>query len=119
MSEPANLLMIEFLAWIASRRRTYSETMEAWQTTCPRHAIWENALIDDLIQLNRSDTIRDPEDNADAARHSVSRRAKRTKLSDSIASLDLLPASFVLSSITAPAKPRESLLRKAQSSRLS
>ena len=61
MSESANLLMIEFLAWISSRRRTYSETMEAWQTTCPRHAVWENALIDDLIQLNRSSTIRDPE----------------------------------------------------------
>ena len=61
MSESANLLMIEFLAWISSRRRTYSETMEAWQTTCPRHAVWENALIDDLIQINRSNTIRDPE----------------------------------------------------------
>jgi hypothetical protein len=35
--------------------------MEAWQTTCPRHAVWENALIDELIQLNRSSTIRDPE----------------------------------------------------------
>ena len=61
MSESANLLMIEFLAWISSRRRTYSETMEAWQTTCPRHSVWENALIDDLIQINRSNTIRDPE----------------------------------------------------------
>jgi len=61
MSESANLLMIEFLAWISSRRRTYSETMEAWQSTCPRHTIWEDALIDDLIHLNRSSTTRDPE----------------------------------------------------------
>lgn len=61
MSESANLLMIEFLAWISSRRRTYSETMEAWQSHCPRQTIWEDALIDDLIQLNRSSTTRDPE----------------------------------------------------------
>jgi hypothetical protein len=61
MSESTNLLMIEFLAWISSRRRTYSETMEAWQSHCPRQTIWEDALIDDLIRLDRSSTSRDPE----------------------------------------------------------
>jgi hypothetical protein len=25
--------------------------MEAWQTSCPRHTIWEDALIDGLIQV--------------------------------------------------------------------
>jgi hypothetical protein len=61
MSESAKLLMREFLQWIASRRRTYSETMEAWQSTCPRHTIWEDALIDGLIQVNRNETARNPE----------------------------------------------------------
>jgi hypothetical protein len=61
MSESANLLMLEFLAWLSSRRRTYAETMNAWQTTCPRHTVWEDAIMDELIQLNRSDTLRDPE----------------------------------------------------------
>lgn len=61
MSQAANLLMLEFLDWISSRRRTYSETMNAWQSTCPRHTIWEDAMIDGYIQLNRADTIRDPE----------------------------------------------------------
>jgi hypothetical protein len=61
MSESANLLMLEFLAWISSRRRTYAETMNAWQTTCPRHMIWEDAMIDGYIQLNRDGSHSDPE----------------------------------------------------------
>jgi hypothetical protein len=43
--------MIEFLAWISRRRRTYAEAMEAWQSTCPRHTVWEDALTDGLIQV--------------------------------------------------------------------
>jgi hypothetical protein len=61
MSESVNLLMLEFLAWISSRRRTYGDVMEAWQTTCPRHTVWEDAMIDGYVQLNRRDTLRDPE----------------------------------------------------------
>jgi hypothetical protein len=25
--------------------------MEAWQTTCPRHTVWEDALIEGLIRV--------------------------------------------------------------------
>ena len=55
MPEPVNLLMLEFLTWISSRRRTYGEAMEAWQTTCPRHTVWEDALIDGLIRFENGD----------------------------------------------------------------
>ena len=51
MSEPMSLLMLEFLTWVSSRRRTYAEAMEAWRSTCPRHTVWEDALIDGLIQV--------------------------------------------------------------------
>ena len=61
MSESANFLMLEFLSWVSSRRRTYAEAMNAWQTTCPRHTIWEDAIIDGLIQLNGAGTGHDPE----------------------------------------------------------
>jgi len=61
MSESVNLLMLEFLAWISSRCWTYGDVMEAWQTTCPRHTVWEDAMIDGYVQLNRRDTLRDPE----------------------------------------------------------
>jgi hypothetical protein len=61
MPESANLLMLEFLSWISSRTRTYAEAMNAWQTSCPRHTIWEDAIIDGLIQLNGAETLHDPE----------------------------------------------------------
>jgi len=61
MSESVNLLMLEFLAWISSRRRTYAETMNAWQSTCPRHTVWEDAMIDGFIELNRKPAFVDPE----------------------------------------------------------
>jgi len=51
MAEPVSLLMLEFLTWISSRRRTYGEAMEAWRSTCPRHSVWEDALADGLIQI--------------------------------------------------------------------
>ena len=60
MSESANLLMLEFLSWLSSRRRTYSETMDAWQSHCPRQTIWEDAMIDGYIELNRQVADRDP-----------------------------------------------------------
>lgn len=61
MMESANLLMIEFLSWISSRPRTYSETMDAWQSHCPRQTIWEDAMIDGYIQLSRQESNQDPE----------------------------------------------------------
>ncbi|HEY7320225.1 MAG TPA: hypothetical protein VIE89_21860 [Candidatus Binatia bacterium] len=51
MREPVDPLMLQFLTWVASRDRTYAEAMEAWQTTCPRHTVWEDALINGFIQL--------------------------------------------------------------------
>jgi len=51
MNEPVSPLTREFLAWISSRPRTYAEAMEAWRTMCPRHSVWEDALINGLIQF--------------------------------------------------------------------
>ena len=39
------------LGWIASRPRTYAETMEAWRSNCPRHPVWDDAVIDGLVQV--------------------------------------------------------------------
>ncbi len=58
MLEPVGPLTLQFLAWVASRRRTYAEAMEAWQTTCPRHTVWEDALIDGLIQVQSQGSSR-------------------------------------------------------------
>jgi hypothetical protein len=57
MAEPVSLLMIEFLTWVSSRRRTYAESMDAWRSSCPRHLVWEDAITDRLIQITSGDTL--------------------------------------------------------------
>ena len=61
MAESVNLLMREFLDWVSSRPRTYAEAMEAWQSHCPRQTIWEDAMIDGFVELNRREGVADPE----------------------------------------------------------
>ena len=61
MSESPQMLMLEFLSWVADRRRTYDEAMEAWQSHCPRQTIWEDAIIDGYIQLSSVNSIHDAE----------------------------------------------------------
>jgi hypothetical protein len=52
--EPASLIMLQFLAWVADRPRTYRDTMDAWHSTCPRLSVWEDAIIDGLVCLENN-----------------------------------------------------------------
>ena len=52
LSEPARLIMLQFLAWVADRPRSYPETMEAWRSTCPRLSVWEDAITDGLVRID-------------------------------------------------------------------
>ena len=36
-------LILDLLEWLAKRERTYDETIDAWRTSCPKLAIWEDA----------------------------------------------------------------------------
>jgi hypothetical protein len=51
MAESTENLVLEFLTWVADRPRTYEETMDAWQSHCPRQTIWEDAIIDGLVKI--------------------------------------------------------------------
>jgi hypothetical protein len=57
MPESVSLLMVEFLTWVSSRPRTYAEAMDAWRSTCPRHTVWEDALVEGLIQVETGSTL--------------------------------------------------------------
>jgi hypothetical protein len=43
--------MLQFLGWVADRPRTYTETMGAWRTSCPRLSVWEDAILDGLVNV--------------------------------------------------------------------
>jgi hypothetical protein len=57
MTEAARLLMLEFLRWVADRPRTYADVMDAWRSNCPRHPVWEDALIDGLVRYEGDRTV--------------------------------------------------------------
>jgi hypothetical protein len=50
MSDAPSLIMVQFLAWVAERPRSYGETMDAWRTSCPRLSVWEDATLDGLVR---------------------------------------------------------------------
>jgi hypothetical protein len=37
-------LVLDLIEWIAKEPRTYAEVMEAWRTSCPQLAVWEEAI---------------------------------------------------------------------------
>ena len=43
----------QLLAWIAERSPGYTETLsKVWRTSCPRLAVWEDALADGLVRVD-------------------------------------------------------------------
>jgi hypothetical protein len=52
--ETPSLAVVELLDWISCCPRTYSETIDAWKTHCPRLSAWEDALTAGLIAIERN-----------------------------------------------------------------
>jgi D-3-phosphoglycerate dehydrogenase len=42
-------LVLDLLEWVAPAPRPYAEVMDAWRTSCPRLAVWEEAVARGLI----------------------------------------------------------------------
>jgi hypothetical protein len=56
-TDRSRMLTIELLTWISARPRTYADAMEVWRSSCPRHPVWDDALIDGLIQIEGAEAI--------------------------------------------------------------
>lgn len=50
MEPQPSLIMIQFLQWVADRPRTRRDVMDAWQSSCPRFPVWEDARAEELIR---------------------------------------------------------------------
>ncbi len=50
MSASPRLMMVQFLEWVAARPRRREDMLEAWQSSCPRFPVWEDARADGLIR---------------------------------------------------------------------
>jgi hypothetical protein len=47
-------LILDFLEWLETRPRPYSEVMEAWRTSCPRLTVWEDAADAGYVERRRA-----------------------------------------------------------------
>jgi len=45
-------LILDLLDWVAKQERSYSDTMDAWRTSCPKLPVWEDATDRGLIELD-------------------------------------------------------------------
>ena len=52
MHPTATAPTIQLLAWVDEEPRGYAETIERWKTSCPRLAVWEDAVADGLVRID-------------------------------------------------------------------
>ena len=50
MPDPIEPLILDFLEWVAKTPRPYTEVMDIWRTSCPRLAVWEEAVDRGLVR---------------------------------------------------------------------
>lgn len=48
-TETLDVLVLDLLEWIGPAGRPYDEVIEAWRTSCPRLAVWEEATAAGLV----------------------------------------------------------------------
>jgi hypothetical protein len=47
-------LMLDLLEWMGPDPRPYAEVLDAWQTSCPRLPVWEDAVALGFIVRHRA-----------------------------------------------------------------
>jgi D-3-phosphoglycerate dehydrogenase len=57
MSDPIEALILDLLEWLGPRPRPYAEVIEAWRTSCPRLAVWEEADARGLLTREYQDGL--------------------------------------------------------------
>jgi len=45
-----SLIMIQFLEWVAARPRRREDVLDAWQSSCPRFPVWEDARAEGFVR---------------------------------------------------------------------
>ncbi len=49
-------LIFDLVEWVAREPRSYAEVMDAWRTSCPRLAVWEEAVDRGLLARELAST---------------------------------------------------------------
>lgn len=51
MTPTVEPLVLDMLEWLSRSERSYTETMDAWRTSCPRLPVWEDANDQGLVSI--------------------------------------------------------------------
>ena len=54
LMQTVDVLVLDLLEWLARRDRSYEETMDAWRTSCPQLAVWEDATDHGLVSIEHT-----------------------------------------------------------------
>ena len=57
MGDTLESLVLDLLAWLAPRTRSYEEVMDAWRTSCPRLPVWEIANERGLVERHHQEGL--------------------------------------------------------------
>jgi hypothetical protein len=75
-------LTTQLLEWIGNEPRNYTETMEAWRTSCPRLTIFEDALSEGLLERVPGDSMKNAQLGVtEAGRARLTRACHSAKIS--------------------------------------
>jgi hypothetical protein len=44
MTDTLHPLLLDLVEWVAKEPRQYADVLEVWRTSCPRLAVWEEAV---------------------------------------------------------------------------
>jgi hypothetical protein len=58
MLDTVESLVLDLLEWIGPEPRPYDEVLDAWQTSCPRLPVWEEANHGRLVACHRAEGSR-------------------------------------------------------------
>lgn len=54
-STAPSLIMVQFLEWVAARPRSREDVLDAWQSSCPRFPVWEDARAEGFVRQKGGD----------------------------------------------------------------
>jgi hypothetical protein len=76
MSDPVEALILDLLEWLGPGPRPYAEVIEAWRTSCPRLAVWEEADARGLLKREYQEGVGAAVSVSDAGRELLAARGR-------------------------------------------
>lgn len=92
MEPQPSLIMIQFLQWVADRPRRRADVLDAWQSSCPRFPVWEDARAEGLVRQRGGDQGENRVELTARGRRALARAGANQTLTDKTAANQMVAA---------------------------